>query len=174
MEATAKQVRRLALQFLWRWSDRATANLVDDLAQLTTLDTLARLGQMHDPRRLPGLVRTIARRRRYRSLLGERRRPEADGSALTSDLPARHRDPAMLLVSSRWIDRERLLPWLDEAMQRLSPLNSQLLRDFYCGWSCRELAARHRMSPDVVKVRLYRSRERIRACLERRVVTSSP
>jgi RNA polymerase sigma factor (sigma-70 family) len=172
MEATAAQVRTLACRFLLRWSDPATVNLAEDLAQLTTLDTLAHLGQLLDERRLPGFVRTIARRQRYRTLFRERRhRAEAQGLNVV-EAPAHRPDVVMLRVSTRWVERDLLLRWLDDALARLTPLNSQLLREFYAGRSCRELAHRHRLRPETVKVRLYRSRARVRACLERRVVLS--
>jgi len=173
VEATAVQVHTLAVRFLWRWPDRQTVNLLDDLAQLTTLDTLAHMSKLQDARCLPSFVRTIARRRRYRALLRERRHGEGAVAAGPAELPARRQEAAMLRVCSRWVERDRLLPWLDEAMARLTPLNSQLLREFYGGTSCRELAIRHRLTPDTVKVRLHRSRERVRVSLERRVVCSA-
>lgn len=172
LEATATRVRRLALHFLARWSDTPTVNLVEDLAQLSTLDTLIRLPHLHNARCLPGFVRTVARRRRYRTLVRERRRREAAALSGEFDIPARRREAVMLRVCSRWIDRDLLLPWLDDALARLTPLNSQLLREFYGGKNCRELAVRHRLSPDTVKVRLHRSRQRVRVTIERRAVSS--
>ena len=75
-------------------------------------------------------------------------------------------------VCARWIARDQLLPWLDDALSRLPALNSRLLREFYGGSSCQDLAVRHRLTMDTVKVRLHRSRERVRANLERRAISN--
>lgn len=172
LEETAARVRALAARFLRRWLDAPTVNEAEDLAQLTTLDVLAHLDRLQDVRRMPGFVRTIARRRRHRTLFRERRGRDVNQGSGCPDVPTRRADIVMLRVGSRWVERDSLLPWLDEALSRLSPLNSVLLREFYGGTSCRELAVRHRLSPDTVKVRLHRSRERVRVTLERRVVSS--
>jgi RNA polymerase sigma factor (sigma-70 family) len=174
IEATAAEVRGIAARFLTRWSDPITVNLVEDLAQVVTLDALASRDRLQEPRCLPAFVRTIARRVRFKALQREHARCEAGADANAHEVPARRSDAVKLRVRARWVEREVLLPWLDDALARLAPLNSRLLREFYSGSSCRDLAARYRLTPDTVKVRLYRSREHVRETLERRVHLSPP
>jgi RNA polymerase sigma factor (sigma-70 family) len=172
VEATAAEVRGIAARFLERWTDPMTVNLVDDLAQVTTLDTLAWCGRLCEPRCLPGFVRTIARRVRCKILRRERGRCDSANDPFPNDVPSRRREVVKLHVAARWVERDQLLPWLDDALDNLPPLNSRLLREFYGGTSCRDLAARYQLTPDTVKMRLHRSRERVRASLERRVSLS--
>lgn len=172
VEVMAAQVRSIAARFLQRWTDPTTVNLIDDLAQVAALDTLAHCGRLHDQRCLPSFVRTVARRVRFKALRRERSRCEAASEPCGSDVAARAHDVVKLRVCARWVERDHLLPWLDDALDRLPPLNSVLLREYYGGSSCRDLAVRYRLTPDTVKVRLHRSRERVRATLERRVVLS--
>lgn len=167
-EAVASRIRGIAARFLSRWNDPLTVSLLDDLAQLATLDTLAAYGRLCDERCLPGFVRTIARRVRFRVLRRERERRDA-GRDFPLEPACSPAEPPRVRVCARWIESEALLPWLADALERLPPLNSQLLREYYGGSSCRDLARRHRLTPDTVKVRLHRSRERVRASLERRV-----
>lgn len=172
IESMAVEVRSVAARFLARWSDPMTVNLVDDIAQLATLDTLSCHRSLHDRRCLPGFVRTIARRLRFKALRRERNRCDADRNPNPHELPDRAGEQVRLRVCSRWIARDQLLPWLDEALAHLPALNSRLLREFYDGSSCHDLAVRHRLTMDTVKVRLHRSRERLRATLERRAVSN--
>ena len=168
-ESAVANVLGIARRFAGHWADAFTVNIVDDLAQQTTIETLVRYHQMLDRACLPGFIRTIARRLRFRELAQARRRNQVlQTRAELLAFRDRSAAPRALRVRSRWIDRDVLLCWLDEALARLAPLNAQLLREFYGGATCRDLAARHRMAPDTVKVRLYRSRERVRLTLERR------
>lgn len=170
LEATAADVLDIATRFLVRWTDPMTLNLADDIAQLTALDALRRQRTLHDRRCLPGFVRTIARRMRFKTLQREHGRVDRDKNPCPDLLPERHGERVRLRVRARWIARDQLLPWLADALDGLPALNSRLLREFYGGSSCRDLAVRHRLSMDTVKVRLHRSRERVRANIERRAV----
>ncbi len=168
-EAAVANVLGIARRFAGHWADAFTVNIVDDLAQQTTIETLVRYHQMLDRACLPGFVRTIARRLRFRELACARRRNQVlQARAELLAFGERSAAPRALRVRARWIDRDVLLCWLGEALARLAPLNAQLLREFYGGATCRDLAVRHRMAPETVKVRLYRSRERVRFALERR------
>ena len=172
IETTATEVRGVAARFLARWTDPMTINLVDDIAQVTTLDALACYDRLQDERCMPGFVRTIARRLRFKALRREHGRCDADSEPSVHEVVECAHDPVKLRVCSRWIARDQLLPWLDDALARLPALNSRLLREFYGGCSCRDLAVRHRLTMETVKVRLHRSRERVRANIERRAVSN--
>ncbi len=55
--------------------------------------------------------------------------------------------------------------------EQLSHLNRSILFGFYEGFTCAELGARYCMSTDRVKVRLYRSRRKVREFFEGRLET---
>lgn len=163
----------VASRFVRRWSDGFTLGMRDDLAQQATIETLRRYHSLLDRDCLPGFVRTIARRVRYRAIAQARKDVEVlQMRALLLVGTDRH-ERRTLRVGARWIDCEVLLGWLDEAMDGLAPLNATLIREYYAGASCRELATRYRLAPETVKVRLHRSRERIRIKLEQRAAMSS-
>lgn len=50
---------------------------------------------------------------------------------------------------------------------RLRPLNARLLMNYYEGFSCCELAERHGLSLESVRVRIHRSRQRVRSLYKR-------
>ena len=72
-ERAAAEATSLARGFLDRWRDPLTRAARDDCAQEAVLRAVQRLPGMRDPARFPALVRTIARRMRYRELLEQRR-----------------------------------------------------------------------------------------------------
>lgn len=171
MECAATHAHAVARRFLYRWRDVRTTRLAEDLAQQATFVALRRLDTLHDPTRLAALVRTIVRRLRYRALAREHGR-EILASDIDSEFPepSPHRpDAGAVHVRGRWIERDRILPLLECALSRLPPLNERLLREYYGGESCRALAVRHRLTLDTVKVRLHRSRRRVREMLEHQV-----
>lgn len=162
----------IAQRFVRRWPDAFTLGLRDDLAQQATIETLRRYHSLLDRDCLPGFVRTIARRVRYRAMLHAKRDAEVLHMRAMLLCGLDRHERRALRVAARWVDREVLLGWLEDAMRRLAPLNAKLLREYYAGASCRELAARYRLAPETVKVRLHRSRERIRSKLEQRAALS--
>ncbi len=171
IECPAARAHEVARRFLYRWRDPRTASLADDLAQQATFLALRSLDTLHDPTRLAALVRTIVRRIRHRALLRAHTR-EVLATDLDGGLPeplTRRPEAGAVHVRGRWIERERILPMLEFALSRLPPLNARLLREYYGGESCRALAARHRLTLDTVKVRLHRSRRRVREMLEHQV-----
>ena len=171
IEGVASRAHDVARRFLYRWRDARTTRLAEDLAQQATFVALRRLETLHDPTRLAALVRTIVRRLRYRALTREHGR-----EVLAADIDVELPEPTLprpesgaVHVRGRWIDRDRILPLLEIALARLQPLNERLLREYYGGQSCRALATRHRLTLDTVKVRLHRSRRRVREVLEHQV-----
>jgi RNA polymerase sigma factor (sigma-70 family) len=169
-ERIASRALCVARRFLARWTDAHTRNASDDIAQETALAVMERWSTVRDPARFDAFVRTIARRKRSRSLHVADR-----GETLASDLREAPFDVAVdageapmgfCRVGPAWVERQRVLELLDELLPRLSQDNGRLLRAFYEGASCAELARRFELSPGVVKVRLYRSRRRLRADCE--------
>jgi DNA-directed RNA polymerase specialized sigma24 family protein len=171
IECVASRAHDVARRFLYRWRDARTTRLAEDLAQQATFVALRRMDTLHDPTRLAALVRTIVRRLRYRALMREQGR-EVLACDIDAEFPEptpRRPDSGAVHVRGRWIERDRILPLLECALARLPPLNERLLREYYGGESCRALAVRHRQTLDTVKVRLHRSRRRVRELLEHQV-----
>jgi hypothetical protein len=78
-------------------------------------------------------------------------------------------DAAFLVVAGVPVPRMCLLNHLDGVLACLPALNRVLLLGFYEGFSCAELGARFHLTEDCVKVRLHRSRKRLRREFEARV-----
>jgi RNA polymerase sigma factor (sigma-70 family) len=168
-ERAAAEATSLARGFLDRWRDPLTRAARDDCAQEAVLRAVQRLPGMRDPARFPALVRTIARRMRYRELL-DQRRMRSSRAALRAkpraSLRGDHGDG--YLVAGRLVEKRWLLAELAVALERLCPLSRGLLRGYYEGFSCRELAERYGLEEECVKVRLHRGRRKIRVELEGR------
>ena len=64
----------------------------------------------------------------------------------------------------------RILP---AVLAQLSALNARILMSHYEGFSCGELAERFALPVDSVKVRVHRSRGRVKALIEERLVRGS-
>jgi DNA-directed RNA polymerase specialized sigma24 family protein len=54
-------------------------------------------------------------------------------------------------------------------MAQLTKLNSRILMSYYEGFTCAELAVRYDLTTDSVKVRVHRSRRRIKQLLATQV-----
>lgn len=155
--------REVARSFLARWQDPLTDSVREDLAQDAAVEAWRRRGQVRDPSRFPAFVRTISRRLRYRALVQvcDRERRHA-GDDVLEWLPAATAAPDPdYWVGGERVEQSWLLAELETAMAGLGALNAELLRGYYEGFSCSELADRYGMVEDCVKVRLHRSRRRL-------------
>jgi RNA polymerase sigma factor (sigma-70 family) len=157
---------------LTRWQDRFTASWADDLAQEAAIEAWRRRDTLRRPEKWSSFVRTIARRRRSRAVMVESRLPlrSLDSEIEQVDqLPAPSRPPERVAVGGRQVPLSWCLDELDALLPRLGALNERIVRSYYEGFSCSELAERYRLPEESVKVRLYRSRRRIRREFEGRV-----
>ena len=161
---------RQAKLFLRRYGDAASRRSRDDLVQETALAAWQWRGRMRDAGRLGAALRTIARRTRNRFVAAERRRSEllaavlaershAPGEALPAAEPR-------LCIAGREVEFAWARARLEQALQRLSPLDRQLLLAFHEGFCCAELAERCGRSEQCVKARIHRARRRVRKELE--------
>lgn len=159
---------RDANDWLRRCRDDWTRQNLDDLAQDSAIAAWRWGGRMRHRERLWAAVQTIARRLRGRG----RRRNERSVVVCAQDAvdsavcEARDDAPPTFAVAGRPLAAEALRPWLRTALRALSPLDQQLLRDFYEGAGCAELAARHCRSESCVKTRLHRARRRVQHHVE--------
>lgn len=179
VERLAAKGYEVAHAFLNRWDDPATRASRDDCAQEAVFSAIGCYPAMREPSRFPALVRTIARRARYRELRWHMRLRAAgflmlsmdrDGDAF-AELAAQVREGRSdnLLVADQCVDKHWLLCALDAALDRLPGLYRAILRGYYEGFSCVELAERYGIAEENVKVRLHRGRHKVRAELEREV-----
>ena len=163
-----------ARMFLRRWGDQVTRHERDDLAQDAAWLACRHAGEVRDHACFPALVRTISRRLRHRALARAQRRPDGeyeDLELLADTLPMPVCSQCVL-VCGESVPQAWLLDELDSAITCLSDLNRRLLFGFYEGFSCAELADRFHLTIDGVKVRLHRSRGRLRLEFEARARTA--
>jgi RNA polymerase sigma factor (sigma-70 family) len=166
----AGEALQCAQRFLRRWSDATTLRERDDLAQDAALQAWRHADDVREWQRFPAMVRTISRRVRARVLLA-RRRFEALVVQLDYGLEARLSAPSLghcLCVAGEAIDVDWLAEELVRALAELRPADRDLLLAFYSGTSCAELAVRHQLPRQRVKVRLHRGRRRLRRTIEER------
>jgi RNA polymerase sigma-70 factor (ECF subfamily) len=152
----------VADSFLSRWKDRFTRNLRDDLAQEAAVEVWRCRERVRHPARLDAFVRTVSRRLRCRAMREQAREAVRLHDRSVWDRVSADDRRSVLRIGSEWRDARSMLEFLEQAMARLSTLNRQLLRGFYEGFSCSELAERYGIPESSVKVRLYRSRRRLR------------
>jgi len=164
--------RDVARRFLSRWSDGFTRSVRDDLVQEAACEAWRCRKHLRDPDRFSAFVRTISRRLRYRALRrGDKRRAFCslqDDLSLVEPRVSHDSRPEQMLVGGKLCETSWLLGQLDAALGILSPLNGQLTRGYYEGFSCAELAVRYGLEEESVKVRLYRCRRKIRNEIEGR------
>lgn len=144
----------------------------EDMAQQAAIIAWEQHDRMRDPGRLAGLVRTVCRRLRYRALAKSRRRVIVSLNApdqLARRLPEEMGSSEELEVAGTMVPMAWMLGQLDSVLGYQSPLNRSMLMAFYQGFSCSELAERYQMPQECVKVRLHRSRRRVRREFEARV-----
>lgn len=169
-EQSWEWVTRQARRALRRFGDRETNRERDDIAQDACLLIWQWADRLHDGERLGAAVRTIVKRQRLRAVRAVQKRrcvalvdftdpavvqpavpPAADGSLTIAGRP----------VSLRWACGR-----LGLVMQRLPPLDRQLLMGFHEGFCCAELATRFGRSEVCVKARISRARRRVRTVFE--------
>jgi RNA polymerase sigma factor (sigma-70 family) len=159
-----------ATGFLSRWRDGFTAANRTELGQDAVVIALWRWHTLRDKGRFEAFVRTIARRRRFAALtrIARLRVSSLDANASLVDQIAIPEDEQHeFCIAGESVPREELLRALPEALGHLTKLNASLLMSYYEGFTCRELAARHDLSRDNVKVRVHRARRRVGDLLQR-------
>lgn len=166
-----RQALRTAEVFLSRWRDSLTVEVREDLAQEAAIIAWQRYRAMRNPAVLPALVRTISRRLRFRALAARRRRPSVrlDAERDAAQLCDRPADSERLEVAGVMMPTTWLLDRLEAVLGFETQLNAAILMAYYEGFSCAELAERYEMSEQCVKVRIHRSRRRVRRHFEARV-----
>lgn len=173
IEELARVGRRAAMRFLGRWGDPWMHREREDLAQETMLEAWRRWNTIRRVDRFEAFVRTIARRRRWHALrAAARRRLERledleDGGDHVVDERCRVRT---IRVRGEVLAVAPLVAELRRELSGLGSLDRLLVRGYYEGFSCSELADRYGLAEHCVKVRLHRARHRIRERLVRRVV----
>ena len=160
---------RQARTFLARWRDPATRNERDDLAQEAALVAWQQAASVRDGEAFPAMVRTIARRVRCRRLQTLSKSGWPLAQPLTDELVGYQAERDCFLVCGNVVDRLWLLVQLDMVLAEIDGTNRQLLLMFHEGFCCAELAMRFRLPEPLVKVRLYRTRNTVRARLEAKV-----
>lgn len=160
---------RHARAFLSRWSDATTRNERDDLAQEAALLAWRQADRVRAADAFPAMVRTIARRVRWRRMQALSRANTLTTTMLSAEPVAREADEDCLLICGSPVDRMWLLVQLDAVLAGIDATNRQLLLLFHEGFCCAELATRFRLPEPLVKVRLYRTRNTVRARLEAKV-----
>ncbi|MDP6929854.1 MAG: sigma-70 family RNA polymerase sigma factor [Planctomycetota bacterium] len=165
-----------ALHFLARWADTRTRNACEDIAQEAVIEAWSRRESLRRPDRFGSVVRTIARRRRWRVLQDslDRRVESHDAEAVLESIPAASitRQESIEICGHRQ-PTEWLLAELDGAIGELPGLSQSLVRSYYEGFSCVELAERYSLPQTSVKVRIHRIRKRLHEKVTARVRRST-
>ncbi len=152
------------------------ANEVDDIVQETMIRAARYRKQLDRPERLRAWISSIAV-----NVLTDRVRREgriqkhlADDHLLEA-IPARESralapaDEVDVRCGNWRIDWDRALSCLDDELHALERGDRELLLRFYGGeGGCREVAAEYGTTPSIVKVRLFRARNRLLRALTRR------
>ena len=175
MEADAIYLKafELAGRFLDRCPDPFTASRRDELSQDAAIEAWRRRDSLRYPDRLGAFVWQIARRVRARAIAHWYARREPSSGFEVADRSDTSGAFDYVRVDSVWCDREPVSAAVERELRELGGLNELLVRGFYEGFSQRELAARYALDEDVVKVRLYRARRRIRQRALRRLRSES-
>lgn len=170
MSANAwNQAQATARGFLCRWSDRFTRRHLDDLVQDTLMESYRSIPHLRDGSKVDAFVRTIARRRRAQSLDAERRRKAAydryEPAASISDSES----DELWTVAGATVSKDWLLSQLKSLLDGLAPLSRALVRGYYEGMSCAELASRYSIPAGSVRKRIHRTRVQLRMLFQMRV-----
>lgn len=158
-----------ARRFLHRWRDAVTRSERDDLAQDVALAAMQYSAQVRDRACFPAIVRTISRRLRWRVL----ERVRGKGALRFTD-EAEALDLCELTdcdgvrMHGEFVPMSWMLEQLDSVLDSVGRVNRQLLLGFHDGLGCAELSQRFDLTEDTVKVRLFRSRLRLREEFEGR------
>ena len=151
-------------------------NEVEDIVQETLLRAARYRKRLERPERLRAWISSIAA-----NVLADRARKESrlqrhfGEEHLLDALPARgSRDCALNeeddVRCGNWrVDRERALRCLSSELHGLDQNDREILLSFYGGeGGCREVATEYGVTPSIVKVRLFRARNRLLRALARR------
>ena len=147
-------------------------------AQDVLQETLIRAARYRSPDLEPGRLRSWAlsiARNVMRDQGRKRQRSPSVGheELLFQGLPGREPDPgeaderAPIRVADRMVEMDQLLLYLGAAMGELSSQDRSVLGNYYrAGGSTQAAAAALCLSPSLVKVRLFRARQRLRRRIE--------
>jgi len=152
------------------------SNEVEDIVQETLLRAARYRRRLERPERLRAWISSIAA-----NVLADRARKESrmqrhlGDEHLLDALPARDSRECVLneeddVRCGNWrVDREKALRCLSSELHGLDQDDRELLLSFYGGdGGCREVATEYGVTPSVVKVRLFRARNRLLRALARR------
>ena len=155
-----------------RFPDAWTRNHQDDLAQEASLAAWRWAGEVRHRERFWSAVRTIAVRIRGRARRA-RTRVQVSQELVVAAV-AREPEPGErhFRIAGQEVPQRRAAPWMRAALERLKPIDRELLLAFYEGFCCAELAERFHRSPTCVKTRLHRARRRIQKEVEASVRTA--
>ena len=143
------------------------AHLAADATQLVFTDLARKAGSLVGHRVLAGWLFTSTRFVTAKLVRGERRRQAREGAAQL--MQAINSDD----VSAK-LDWERVRPVLDDALSELQgPEREAILLRFFEGQDYAGVAVRLRVSSNAARMRVERALDKLRACLERRGVTST-
>src|SRR5690606_30929789 len=140
------------------------------LAQAAVVESWRRRMHVRDAQRFAAFVRTVARRLRYHTVRRERLRRclSLEHPSVGEVADVRDASPRKVRIGSRWVDAAWASAELERELRAFGALNGALLRSFYSGFSCAELADRYGLREASVRARLYRARMRLRRQLEER------
>ncbi|MBI5432903.1 MAG: RNA polymerase sigma factor [Planctomycetes bacterium] len=152
---------------------------VEDVLQETLLRAARYRGTLADPRTLRGWTQRIAvnvlrdrmrrARRQKRFENGEEFLDLAEGR---ETIPGECAEDVQLRVGSMVIDRQVALAQLADVFGELKPADRAVLRSYYTGeQSCARTAGECAIPTGLVKVRLFRARQRLLRALRRRLAT---
>ena len=152
--------------FLRRFGDDWTRSHREDLVQETAIAAWKWSEGVHDPARFWAAVRTIARRVRCRALTDAHRDRAAKQALKTARGDAREESERYYVIGDRRVPSHRVRPCMQRALDRLRPLDRQLLLGFHEGFCCAELSVRCARSEQCVKTRIHRARRRVQMEVE--------
>ena len=155
-----------ARTWLRRYPDVWTRNHRDDLVQEASLAAWRWSGGVRHQERFWAAVQTIATRIRCRAKRSPTRVHVSQALVAAATAAEPDREERHYLIAGRRVPAHCAAPWLRTALQRLRPIDRDLLLGFHEGFCCAELAERFRRSLPCVKTRLHRARRRIRKEIE--------
>ncbi len=163
-----------AHDFLRRYGDAWTRSHRDDLVQETAIAAWQWAGGVRDPQRFWAAVRTIARRIRYRAMsdAGRERAVRRELAGHRDGRGPGHREghpgegDLYYAIAGQRVAAQCVLPCIQRAVDRLLPLDRQLLLGFHEGFCCAELSVRSNRSEQCVKTRIHRARRRVQMEVE--------
>ncbi|MAF67433.1 MAG: hypothetical protein CMJ84_17470 [Planctomycetes bacterium] len=146
---------------------------LDDLVQETLMRAARYRGSLTDPGRLGSWVASIAGNVFHDHLQREGRLPRVEGGeAVLQQVEGREHAPHEsdaaldLVVAGDAYARESVLNAMWSSFADLRPDDRRVLADYYGGeMSCKETARRTGIAPELVKVRLFRARKRLRSAV---------